>query len=105
MKSPCETCIRVRDPQACENKNCKDWQAWFLDRWETMRQTVRHQIQNAPVTETGIPLGGRFYVQPNRIQTYLKENPCLRWQCPKALCQETCRAKQIWNMRQKGARS
>lgn len=103
MNSPCETCIRVRDPQICENKNCKDWQAWFLDRWETMRQSVRHQIQTAPVTETGIPLGGHFYAHPNRIKTYLRENPCVRCSCPRELCQEACRAKQIWNMRQKGA--
>ena len=31
--SPCESCIRVRDPGACENKNCKVWKAWFLRRW------------------------------------------------------------------------
>ena len=31
--SPCESCTRIYDPDACENKNCKDWKAWFLRRW------------------------------------------------------------------------
>ena len=31
--SPCVGCVRVRDPEACENKNCKHWKAWFLRRW------------------------------------------------------------------------
>lgn len=35
---PCKSCTRVKDPENCENKSCKDWQQWFLDRWETMRE-------------------------------------------------------------------
>lgn len=31
--SPCEGCTRVVNPDACENKLCKDWKAWFLSRW------------------------------------------------------------------------
>lgn len=31
--SPCENCTRVQNPKGCENKNCKDWKAWFLHRW------------------------------------------------------------------------
>lgn len=31
--SPCLTCTRVKDPDSCENKNCKLWKAWFLRRW------------------------------------------------------------------------
>lgn len=101
LNSPCATCTRVRDPQNCENKTCKDWQAWFLDRWETMRENVRKDIQNAPVTEAGIPLGGHFYAHPHRVQAYLQEKPCIRCQCPRALCQEACQARKIWNDRQK----
>ncbi len=32
-ESPCARCTRVRNPDSCENKNCKDWKAWFLRRW------------------------------------------------------------------------
>ena len=104
MKSPCFTCTRVKDPENCENKNCKDWQAWFLDRWETMRQYVRHEIQNAPVTETGIPLGGHFYVHPHRAQAYLQEEPCVRCCCPVELCQKTCHARSLWHAKQSEVR-
>ena len=31
--SPCKECTRVANPDACENKNCKYWKAWFLRRW------------------------------------------------------------------------
>lgn len=31
--SPCEGCTRVANPKGCENKNCKEWKAWFLRRW------------------------------------------------------------------------
>lgn len=31
--SPCEGCTRVANPNACENKLCKEWKAWFLSRW------------------------------------------------------------------------
>ena len=31
--SPCVGCVRVKEPDKCENKNCKVWKAWFLRRW------------------------------------------------------------------------
>lgn len=31
--SPCESCVRVACPDACENKNCKLWKSWFLRHW------------------------------------------------------------------------
>lgn len=34
--SPCERCTRIADPENCENKNCKDWKAWFLRRWRAI---------------------------------------------------------------------
>ncbi len=36
-QSPCRGCARVRDPANCENKLCKEWQAWFVERWDAMR--------------------------------------------------------------------
>ncbi len=41
--SPCENCTRVQNPKGCENKNCKDWKAWFLRRWAQIHAYgVRH---------------------------------------------------------------
>lgn len=36
-KWPCETCTRVKAPDKCEKKNCTDWVAWFLRKWEELR--------------------------------------------------------------------
>lgn len=47
-ESPCKTCTRVKDPKNCENKICRDWQIWFLDRWESLREyykKVKAQFQ------------------------------------------------------------
>ena len=97
MNSPCLECIRVRDPQNCENKCCKDWQAWFLDRWETMRENVRKQIKESPAVERGVPLGGHHYATPHQIQVYLQNDPCNGCKGLKNLCQEPCAAKTRWN--------
>ena len=35
-KSPCMTCNRVKCPAECENKQCKTWQQWFLQRWSNI---------------------------------------------------------------------
>ncbi len=39
-ESPCIGCQRVADPGACDNKNCKLWQRWFLTRWEQLRKAM-----------------------------------------------------------------
>ena len=36
IQYPCATCDRVKDPKACENKNCKAWKEWFLYKWQEM---------------------------------------------------------------------
>lgn len=102
MKSPCFTCTRVRDPINCENKTCKDWQAWFLDRWESMRENVRLQMLTSPVNELGVPLGGHHYISPHRVKEHLDIDPCSRCQCPKSICTSPCPAKDLWNHRQSG---
>ena len=33
-QSPCLTCTRVKNPGDCENKNCREWSAWFLKNWK-----------------------------------------------------------------------
>ena len=76
LKSPCLTCARVRDPKNCENKNCRDWQAWFIDRWESMREFVRQDMASAKLQECGVPLGGERYASPHRVKAYLETDPC-----------------------------
>lgn len=104
MKSPCLNCTRVRDPINCENKTCKDWQAWFIDRWESMRENVRSQMENASVSEIGVPLGGNRYLPPHRMEEYLDADPCDRCHCPKSICTTPCPAKVHWNDLQSGVR-
>ena len=42
-ESPCKTCVRIANPDGCENKNCKEWKVWFLHRWaEIHRFGVQH---------------------------------------------------------------
>lgn len=95
-KSPCLECTRVRDPQNCENKLCKDWQAWFIDRWEAMRAHVRAQMDAAPAQDIGIPLGGNRYASPHRVREYLMCDPCIRCLCPKDQCGVPCPARKRW---------
>jgi len=96
MNSPCIHCIRVRDPKNCENKTCKDWQAWFIDRWESMREYVRSEMEKRSFEEPGVPLGGNQYTSPHRVQEYLKQDPCDTCPCPKDVCHTPCPVKSAW---------
>lgn len=96
MNSPCYSCTRVRDPQNCENKLCKDWQAWFIDRWETMREHIRLEMELTQTRELGVPLGGNRYANPHQIREYLENDPCDRCQCPKNICHTPCPVKIAW---------
>ncbi|MBQ4641606.1 MAG: hypothetical protein IJB47_03225 [Oscillospiraceae bacterium] len=42
-QSPCLTCVRVDNPDACENKTCKEWKRWFLGRWELIHRYANTQ--------------------------------------------------------------
>ena len=96
MNSPCFTCTRVRDPENCENKLCKDWQSWFLQRWEAMRSNIRKEMETAKTEPVGVPLGGERYTPPHRIREYLENDPCDRCLCPKDVCHAPCPAKISW---------
>ena len=102
MESPCLQCTRVRDPKNCEAKTCKDWQAWFIDRWESMRENVRKEMEKASLTGTGVPLGGQHYVSPHRVREYLEKDPCCSCLCPKDVCHTPCPLKSAWLEGQKG---
>ena len=103
MKSPCLHCTRVKDPSNCENKTCKEWQAWFIDRWETMRANIRADLDQAPVVEHGVPLGGNRYASPHRVRESLSKDPCKTCYCPKDVCTTPCQLKIAWSER-KGAK-
>jgi len=99
MDSPCLTCTRVRDPQNCESKVCKDWRSWFISRWEAMRTNVQKSIRQTPVTEKGVPLGGRKYASPHQVRDFLRSDPCTTCYCPKDLCTQPCQLKLVWEER------
>ncbi len=94
--SPCLTCKRVRDPENCENKNCKQWQQWFVARWELLRQYPRRKKEKAELEPLGVPLGGEHYASPHRVREYLGADPCESCVCPSQLCRVPCRIKQSW---------
>ena len=99
-ESPCLTCTRVRDPKNCEAKTCRDWQAWFIDRWEAMRECVRKDMAQAQLREVGVPLGGHHYAPPHQVTAYLRHDPCDT--CPALRCAQPCPVKKAWRV-QKGA--
>ena len=103
MTSPCFNCTRVRDPKNCENKTCKDWQAWFIDRWETMRDHVRKTVQSTPTQTAGIPLGGNLYAHPHRVREYLQTDPCSHCLYPADQCATPCTYRTQWETSRKEA--
>ena len=36
-EKPCLICTKVKDPENCEIKSCQEWQKWFIERWEELR--------------------------------------------------------------------
>ena len=95
--SPCASCQRVRDSKNCENKLCKDWQAWFIDRWEAMRRGVMQAEQGQCIQSETISVGGVKYHHPDSVRQFLAEDPCL--QCPRSsgLCPNPCQVRKTWD--------
>ena len=94
--SPCVCCTKVADPEKCENKNCAQWQAWFLQRWELIRAFPRYHMENAVLEQPGICLGGRKYAHPETVRQYLRRDPCEKCVSPKDLCTAPCPAHIAW---------
>lgn len=95
-ESPCRICQRVRDPQNCENKLCREWQAWFIDRWETMRRAVMAEANGPSIQGQTISVGGIKYRHPDHIRDYLVTDPCLRCPWADGLCPDICDTRQAW---------
>ena len=94
--SPCLGCTRVADPRNCENKNCKPWRQWFLDRWALIHGYPRQQMEESKPEPFGVNVGGRSYAAPHQVQRYLSKDPCEGCLCPKDLCAEPCRVRRAW---------
>lgn len=45
MKCPCSTCVRVKDPSKCENKQCDQWRKWFVHEWARLHGKFAGSIQ------------------------------------------------------------
>lgn len=93
---PCQTCRRVRDPRNCENKLCKEWQTWFIDRWDTMRRMVMEQAHGKGVQGKPISVGGTKYHHPDHVRDFIEIDPCLQCAWRDGLCQNACETKQTW---------
>ena len=104
MNSPCLTCTRVKNPKNCESKVCKDWQTWFIARWDAMRSRIRDEITMATTEEHGVPLGGNRYASPHQVRDFLQKDPCKTCHCPKELCETPCRLRLVWLERTGGNR-
>lgn len=94
--SPCLDCQRVRDPKNCENKTCKEWQAWFIDRWDTMRKRILQAPQGEGIQAQAISVGGKVYYHPDKVRRFLEVNPCARCLRARGLCPSPCNTKKAW---------
>ena len=93
--SPCVGCVRMKDPQMCADKTCREWQRWFVQQWEQTRQSFR-QAKERPQPVVGVNVGGRYYAAPHEVRNYLRCDPCGCCQCPKELCHTPCRKRLVW---------
>lgn len=97
QESPCLTCCRVKNPAACENKNCKVWREWFCHSWEQTRCQPALQRELRCTGIGTVNIGGTHYALPHRVQEYLQNDPCKNCPFPKELCNSPCPAKRSWN--------
>lgn len=101
--SPCLSCTRVADPRSCDNKNCKPWQQWFLDRWAMIHAYPRQSMEKADLKPVGVKVGGRHYAAPHQVRKYLATDPCKECLCPRDLCGSPCRVRRAWEESRKEA--
>ena len=99
--SPCMSCTSVPDPRQCENKNCRRWQAWFVEKWDNLRLQPRLAQEHRPREPEGVNIGGQVYALPHRVESYLHTDPCSSCLCPRDLCKLPCRLKRDWEQARK----
>lgn len=96
MNSPCVRCTKVSDQRNCDNKDCRLWQKWFIEKWDALRVVPRLQMEKTPRQLEGICIGGKYYALPHRVNSYLHTDPCDNCLCPRDLCVLPCRIKRDW---------
>ena len=94
--SPCLRCTRVAQPRECENKNCKLWRSWYIQKWDDMRKRQRLAMERLDVEREGVCIGGEVYALPHRVKGYLETDPCEKCLCPRDLCVVPCKIKRSW---------
>lgn len=94
--SPCMRCTRVPSPGDCENKGCRQWQQWYITKWENMRFSVRADMEKIKRAPEGVCIGGSYYSQPHRVRSYLQKDPCDGCLCPRDICTLPCAMKRNW---------
>ena len=94
--SPCYSCTRVRDPAACENKNCRQWRQWFAESWEQTRMNPALQRELKKVGIETVNVGGFHYAHPDRVKEYVQTDPCESCPFPSELCTSPCPARRAW---------
>lgn len=94
--SPCLCCTRVADPRGCDNKDCRVWRAWFVDRWDSLRRQPRLSMESVPTRPVGVSIGGVRYAAPHQVSRYLEKDPCDGCLCPRDLCVLPCKIKRQW---------
>lgn len=85
IQSPCLGCIRVPDPEKCDNKACVPWRRWFTGRWELLRR--QYGLRSTAVLPTG-------ELHPAALAQ--QEDPCKSCLCPRDLCQTPCGLRVVW---------
>lgn len=96
MTCPCNRCVKVADPHQCENKDCRQWRQWFIEKWDALRVRPRLEMEARPREAEGVCIGGKYYALPHRVDSYLRTDPCENCLCPRDLCVLPCRIKRDW---------
>lgn len=97
--SPCSTCDKVPDPQACENKECRPWRQWFMYRWALIHAWGCYHLKQSDLQSADETAGEKVRTSQDRSRSYLSKDPCDGCICPKDLCSTPCRDKRIWQQR------
>lgn len=72
--SPCSSCIRISDPDACEDKQCRPWRRWFLARWAEIHALAPAAPEHRSAAE----------------------DPCAGCICAGDMCMVICPKKRQW---------
>ena len=104
LPPPCRVCCLVKNPAACENKECKPWRMWFTNTWNRRRREVLGKMEGEGQVLRGVSIGGRRYYNPDDLRQYLRTNPCAACHMGSGNCTSPCRIKQNWEMAKEKAK-